>query len=163
MSGFGESIGRVGMDSGMHGEAELNNAVLSTVQSASISVSWTMILHCTRPHSRTLHEVGDHAQDVRSSTFSVLKMLQGVLHMYFENIQKTSQLAAEFVAKVSFQSGRAFLKPHLPGTDHVTSGASQPLSDGSKMTLPLFLTFPLFFFILPFPEKLKSCLVSSRK
>lgn len=68
-------------------------------------MSWTMIFHCASPHSGALREVGDHAQGGRSSAFSFLKMMQGVLHTYFENIQKMSQLVAEFAAKVSFKSG----------------------------------------------------------
>lgn len=62
------------------------------------------VLLC-KPYSGALHEVGDHAQGVRSSAISFLKMVQGVLHTYFENIQKMSQLVAEFAAKVSFTSG----------------------------------------------------------
>lgn len=64
-----------------------------------------MIFHCSSPPSGALHEVSDHAQGGRSSAFSFLKMVQGVLHTYFENIQKMSQLVAEFAAKVSFKSG----------------------------------------------------------
>lgn len=93
----------------------------------------------------------------RSSAFSFLKMVQDVLHTYFENIQKMSQLVAEFAAKVSFKSGCAFLKPYLPGIDHVAFGASQLLSDGSVMTLPLFLFFSPFLLILLFPEKFRAC------
>lgn len=63
-----------------------------------------MTFRCASPHSGALHEAGDHDQGGGSSAFSFLKTVQAVLHTYFENIQKMSQLVAELAAKVSFKS-----------------------------------------------------------